>query len=383
MPLNNSNYSLEVNIRDPSLPLNPNDPWRQRHDLQLQQEFQEVQEAFTVWLTEFKEEDLKLLKLCLLGIVSVQVVIWACAQIDCGIPINQWLSVFSIFLFINVVMIARKLFIIDAYLDRIIARQMPYQEARGHLAQTIHHLKSIAVFIQFNEVFEVLWIFKGLKTFYSEDNVCSWEKSHSFGFILMFVVLTLGFILILKWTFKLLEIVLIVLNTLKRLVLGRWYRLIERLRGRRPRERTRDNNDLMWTFMNPNPPPNRQEVSFITSVGLPLRPDVYAVESILYSHQTRRQNSHDTSLDPRLNADISSLFFKVKKSSSDMTINCPICLEDLNKASQCNISLPCDSQRRHTFHEKCLQDWLKMKHECPLCKKPVKPHRATYLEMQV
>jgi hypothetical protein len=138
--------------------------------------------------------------------------------------------------------------------------------------------------IQFNEIFEVVWILKGLKTFYSEDNVCSWEKSHSFGYILMFVMLTLGFILILKWTFKMLEILLVVFAALKRFVVARWYRLLLRLRGRRETVRVNNNEELMFSFMNPNPPRAREEVSLMTRVGVPLRPDVYAVETILYSH---------------------------------------------------------------------------------------------------
>ena len=52
------------------------------------QEFHEMQEAFSVWLTEIKEEDMKVFRLCLTGIVAVQLAIWSGEQIECGIPIN-------------------------------------------------------------------------------------------------------------------------------------------------------------------------------------------------------------------------------------------------------------------------------------------------------
>jgi hypothetical protein len=49
--------------------------------------------------------------------------------------------------------------------------------------------------------------------------------------------------------------------------------------------------------------------------------------------------------------------------------SCPICLEEYKEDD--NIAeLQCD--KRHFFHERCIDDWLKKKQECPLCKKPVK-----------
>ena len=48
---------------------------------------------------------------------------------------------------------------------------------------------------------------------------------------------------------------------------------------------------------------------------------------------------------------------------------CTICLE-LYKADDQIAELSCD--KRHFFHEKCIDDWLKNKQECPLCKKAVK-----------
>ena len=39
------------------------------------------------------------------------------------------------------------------------------------------------------------------------------------------------------------------------------------------------------------------------------------------------------------------------------------------------MSLPCDEQSRHAFHEACLKSWFKRKEECPLCKQPIEPHR--------
>lgn len=40
-------------------------------------EMNEVREAFEAWLSETKIEDLKHLRYCLLGIVTIQLVIWA------------------------------------------------------------------------------------------------------------------------------------------------------------------------------------------------------------------------------------------------------------------------------------------------------------------
>ena len=46
--------------------------------------------------------------------------------------------------------------------------------------------------------------------------------------------------------------------------------------------------------------------------------------------------------------------------------NCAICIDKL-KGGQMVKSLACT----HKFHSKCINDWLKVKLKCPLCKNPV------------
>ena len=48
---------------------------------------------------------------------------------------------------------------------------------------------------------------------------------------------------------------------------------------------------------------------------------------------------------------------------------CVICMEEFKEQDEI-AELKCDE--RHYFHSKCLEDWLKRKLECPLCKKIVK-----------
>jgi hypothetical protein len=260
-----------VVIRDPAAANigAASDPYQEQ--LNQQAEFQEVQEAFTVWLAEFKEEDLKLFKLCLLGIVATQLVLWggtADATTDCGIPITQWLTVFNVFLALDAFLIGRKLFLIDSYLERLIARPFA-EEARGRLLHTLERLKSLSIGLQVSEVLQVAWLLRGLSAFYSEANVCSWEKSHSLAaYVLMFVMLTLGFMLILKWAFKLLAVALILATAAKTLIQARWTRMVSRLRGAARN----------WEPMNPGP----QRVSSLSRrLRAPLRPEVYQVESLL------------------------------------------------------------------------------------------------------
>lgn len=51
--------------------------------------------------------------------------------------------------------------------------------------------------------------------------------------------------------------------------------------------------------------------------------------------------------------------------------SCAICLMDYEESDEI-AELKCD--KRHYFHSACLQDWLKKKLECPLCKRPVNPN---------
>ena len=53
---------------------------------------------------------------------------------------------------------------------------------------------------------------------------------------------------------------------------------------------------------------------------------------------------------------------------SGLSDQCPICLQDYTPSDEV-AELNCDD--RHCFHSRCLEDWLKHKLECPLCKRPV------------
>ena len=75
---------------------------------------------------------------------------------------------------------------------------------------------------------------------------------------------------------------------------------------------------------------------------------------------------------PYANA-ISSLkrknFKNVEEKAKNMD-DCVICMSAFKDDDQI-AELKCDE--RHYFHSACLEDWLKRKLECPLCKKPVNP----------
>ena len=61
---------------------------------------------------------------------------------------------------------------------------------------------------------------------------------------------------------------------------------------------------------------------------------------------------------------ITSFKFEEDKKNA---INCAICIEQLKTGNQVK-KLDCN----HSFHGKCINDWLKQKLICPLCKKEVK-----------
>jgi hypothetical protein len=60
------------------------------------------------------------------------------------------------------------------------------------------------------EVSQVAWLSYGFTIFYSEENECNWESKHSFGYVVMFMLLTLGMILIFKWVLKACEILYVI-----------------------------------------------------------------------------------------------------------------------------------------------------------------------------
>ena len=62
-------------------------------------------------------------------------------------------------------------------------------------------------------------------------------------------------------------------------------------------------------------------------------------------------------------------FDKLDTKNKNMS-ECVICMMDFKDTDEI-AELKCDE--RHYFHSACLEDWLKRKLECPLCKKPVLP----------
>lgn len=53
---------------------------------------------------------------------------------------------------------------------------------------------------------------------------------------------------------------------------------------------------------------------------------------------------------------------------SNANTNCIICFDDFKEDDKVT-PLPCNS--KHTFHEQCINTWLKTKNTCPLCNAPV------------
>ena len=49
-------------------------------------------------------------------------------------------------------------------------------------------------------------------------------------------------------------------------------------------------------------------------------------------------------------------------------VECAICLLDY-KDSDVILELKCD--RRHYFHEQCINQWMERNPKCPLCKRPI------------
>ena len=56
------------------------------------------------------------------------------------------------------------------------------------------------------------------------------------------------------------------------------------------------------------------------------------------------------------------------KTHNDFDTKCTICYEDYMETDDIT-PLPCDE--RHFFHTACIEDWLKSKNSCPVCRKPI------------
>lgn len=83
------------------------------------------------------------------------------------------------------------------------------------MTRIIRELKKIAILEFAIEIISVGWIIYGEMIFYSDNNTCNWENRHSSSYIMMFLLLTFGMILIFKWVLKILETTCIILKKIK------------------------------------------------------------------------------------------------------------------------------------------------------------------------
>ncbi|XBI75657.1 hypothetical protein VPH35_069010 [Triticum aestivum] len=70
-------------------------------------------------------------------------------------------------------------------------------------------------------------------------------------------------------------------------------------------------------------------------------------------------------VDPALAAAVDEALKTVDALSDDQGLNCPICLEEDDKAAW--KETPCG----HRFHGRCVQRWLQAKGSCPMCRHQV------------
>jgi len=80
------------------------------------------------------------------------------------------------------------------------------------------------------------------------------------------------------------------------------------------------------------------------------------------------QNSRIVDTIPYLNAVKSLKRLKYEEKENKMLDSCVICMIDFKDSDEV-AELKCD--KRHYFHSHCVEEWLKRKLECPLCKKEV------------
>ena len=161
---------------------------------------QEVQAAFDQWMTEQRLEDLKLIRFELVSVCLIQAIAWAEKRdVTCNIPIGLWLSV------------SCALMMADSLLKMARARQVDwFVRDRVRPATRIRRLKIFAGVEAVEEALALAWILYGEIIFYSEENTCALETKHnSFSYLLMFLLLTFGLILVFKWAVRLLEVMLL------------------------------------------------------------------------------------------------------------------------------------------------------------------------------
>ncbi len=116
----------------------------------------------------------------------------------------MWLTVTCFIMLGDAALKAMKVKVVDAYLRH--RRNMPV---------ILNRLKLFAIIETIGELICLAWIGYGEIIFYSEENSCNWETRHSFSYIMMFLLLTFGMILIFKWALKLIEILCIIAKNIK------------------------------------------------------------------------------------------------------------------------------------------------------------------------
>eukprot|EP00347_Sterkiella_histriomuscorum_P023919 403332933 len=318
----------------------------------------DITNAFTAWIIDQRDENLKLVRFHLSGMTLIQIIIWFQEPINCNIPITQWLLISCFLMLVDAIFRVMRIYKIDKFLSEQIS-----------MSRIIKSLKKLALIEMVIELAGVGWIIYGEKIFYSDQNTCNWENRHSSTYIMMFLLLTFGMILIFKWVLRLLETTCILIKKLQF-----WYHTRNDRRGNRQ---------------------NIENLHFVQQranlMVAPVQPEIFIISNTINS-RTFNNNSHLR----RNRQGIIKTFFKLKKTRFDQVKStgnqCAICLDDMSiEDGQRDLqndtenllkplSLPCDSQRRHAFHEKCLKSWLKYKEECPLCKQKIKPHKVLIKE---
>ena len=65
-----------------------------------------------------------------------------------------------------------------------------------------------------------------------------------------------------------------------------------------------------------------------------------------------------------------------RTSGSDTHETCRICLEQISVAPNCSEEEKRQLDCSHIFHRECIGEWLKQKHNCPLCRAHVEVNTA-------
>eukprot|EP00602_Paraphysomonas_sp_CaronLab_P011682 CAMPEP_0185038772 /NCGR_PEP_ID=MMETSP1103-20130426/34848_1 /TAXON_ID=36769 /ORGANISM="Paraphysomonas bandaiensis, Strain Caron Lab Isolate" /LENGTH=726 /DNA_ID=CAMNT_0027577361 /DNA_START=746 /DNA_END=2926 /DNA_ORIENTATION=+ len=90
--------------------------------------------------------------------------------------------------------------------------------------------------------------------------------------------------------------------------------------------------------------------------------EIDALGQMEYSAGTKLNSSHQHCTDIE-----TSLTFGNDAPLIDFTVECAICLNDLNEGDMCR-QLPCD----HLFHRDCIDQWFTLSVACPMCKRNIR-----------